>query len=55
MKFQGDAKKAWRIMKKLLGKIKIKKSPLPFKVVTNKTEILGETNIAINSTISLQI
>ena len=32
MKFQGDAKKAWRIMKKLLGKIKIKKSPLPSKL-----------------------
>ena len=32
MKFQGDPKKAWRIMKKLLGKIKIKKSPLPSKL-----------------------
>ena len=46
MKFQGDAKKAWRIMKELIGKVKIKKSSLSFKIVTNKTEILGETNIA---------
>ena len=37
MKFQGDAKKAWQ---ELIGKVKIKKSSLPFKVVTNKTEIL---------------
>ena len=46
MKFQGDAKKAWRIMKELIDKVKIKKSSLSFKIFTNKTEILGETNIA---------
>ena len=45
MKFQGDAKKAWHIMKELIGKVKIKKSSVPFKIVINKTEILGETNI----------
>ena len=33
-------------MKELTGKVKINKSFLPFKIVTDKTEILGETNIA---------
>ena len=33
-------------MKELIGKVKIKKSSLSFKIVTKKTEILGETNIA---------
>ena len=33
-------------MKELIGKVIIKKSLLPFKIVTDKTEILGETNIA---------
>ena len=32
-------------MKELIGKVKINKSSLPFKIVTNKTEILGETNL----------
>ena len=31
-------------MKELIGKVKIKKSSVPFKIVINKTEILGETN-----------
>ena len=33
-------------MKELTGIVKIKKSSLPFKIVTDKTETLGETNIA---------
>ena len=31
-------------MEELFGKVKIKKSSLPFKIVTNKTEILGKKN-----------
>ena len=46
IKFRGDAKETWSIMKELIGKVIIKKSLLPFKIVTDKTEILGETNIA---------
>ena len=46
IKFQGDANKTWCIMKELTGKVKIKISSLPFKIVTGKTEILGETSIA---------
>ena len=46
IKFQGDAKKTWCIMKELIGKVKIKKSSLPFKIVIDKTDILGEKNIA---------
>ena len=33
-------------MKEIFGKVKIKKSSLPFKILTDKTEILGEINIA---------
>ena len=33
-------------MKELIGKVKINNSPLPFKIITDKTKILGETNIA---------
>ena len=33
-------------MKELIGKVKINNSSLPFKIITDKTEILGETNIA---------
>ena len=33
-------------MKELTGKVKIKKSPLTFKIVTDKTDIFGEKNIA---------
>ena len=33
-------------MKELIGKFKIKKSSLPFKIVTDKTETFGEKNIA---------
>ena len=33
-------------MKEIFGKVKIKKFFLPFKIVTDKTEILGEINIA---------
>ena len=33
-------------MIKLIGKAKINKSSLPPKIITDKTEILGETNIA---------
>ena len=32
-------------MKELIGKVKVNKSSLPFKVVTDKIEILGETNL----------
>ena len=46
IKFQGDPKKTWCIMKELISKVKIKKSSLPFKVVIDKTEIRGEKNIA---------
>ena len=46
IKFQGDAKKTWCVMKALISKAKIKKSSLPPKTVTDKTEILGETYIA---------
>ena len=46
IKFQGNAKKTWCIMKELTGKAKINKSSLPPKIVTDKTEVLGETNIA---------
>ena len=33
-------------MKELIGKTKINKSSLPSKIVADKTEILGEINIA---------
>ena len=33
IKFQGDAKKTWCIMRELIGKVKINKSSLPFKIV----------------------
>ena len=33
-------------MKEIIAKAKIRKSSLPFSAVTNKTDILGETNIA---------
>ena len=33
-------------MKELIGKVKINKSSLPPKIVTDKTEILGESNTA---------
>ena len=46
MKFRGDAMKTWCIMKGVIGKSKINKSSLPLKIVTDITEILGETNIA---------
>ena len=32
-------------MKELVGKVRIKKSSLSFKIVTDKTDILGEKNI----------
>ena len=44
-KFQGDAKKRSCIIKKLIGKVKIKKSFLSFQAVIDKTETIGETNI----------
>ena len=47
IKFQGDAKKTYCIMKKIIGQAKSNKFFLPSKIVTDKTEILGETNIAI--------
>ena len=46
IKFQGDAKKTWCVMKELVGKVKIKKSSLPFKILIDKTEILDGKNIA---------
>ena len=46
IKFQGYAKKTWCIMEELIGKVKIKKSSLPFKIVIDKTDIVGEKNIA---------
>ena len=33
-------------MKEIFGKVKIKKFSLPFKILTDKTEILGEIKIA---------
>ena len=49
IKLQGDPKKTWCIMKELIGKVKINKFSLPFKIVNDKTEILRETNIANES------
>ena len=46
MKFQGNAKKTWPIMKELIGKNKIYKSSFPQKIVIDTTEIVGETKIA---------
>ena len=46
IKFQGDVKKTWYITKELIGNGKINKFSLSFKIATDKTEILGETNIA---------
>ena len=46
IKFQGDAKKKWFIMKEIFGKAKIKKSSLLFTAVTDKTDIPWETDIA---------
>ena len=46
IKFPGDAKKTWCIMKELIGKVKIKKSSLPYAIVIDETEILGEKNRA---------
>ena len=46
IKIQGNAKETWCIMKELIGKAKINKSSLPPKIVSDKTEILDETNIA---------
>ena len=46
IKFQGDTKKTWHIMKKLIGKSGIDKLSFPQKIVINKTEIVGETKIA---------
>ena len=46
IKLYGDAKKTWCITKELIGQAKINKSFLPPKIVTDKTEILGEANIA---------
>ena len=46
IKFQGDPKKTWCIMKELISKVKIKKFFLPFKIVIDKTDILCEKNIA---------
>ena len=46
IKFQGNAKKAWSIMKELIGKNKIYNSSFPQKIVIDTTEIVGETKIA---------
>ena len=46
IKFQGDAEKTWCIMKEYIGKVEINKSSQPPKIVTDKTEILGEFNTA---------
>ena len=55
IKFQGDARKTWCNMKELTGKVKSKKSSLPFKIVIGKTQITGEKKKKKNSIISLQI
>ena len=46
IKFQGDTKNIWRIMKELIGRSGIFKSSFPQKIVIDKTEIIGETKIA---------
>ena len=46
IKFQGNAKKTWPIMKELIGKTKIYKSSFPQNIVIDTTEIVGETKIA---------
>ena len=55
MKFQGNAKKTWSIMKELIGKNKIYKSSFPQKIVIDTTEIVGKTKIANEFNIFLQI
>ena len=37
--------RSWCIVKGVIGKAKFNKSSLPLKIVTDKTKILGETNI----------
>ena len=46
IKFQGDTKKTWRVMKELIGKSGIGKSSFPQKIAMDKTEIVGKTKIA---------
>ena len=46
LQFQGDAKKTWRIMKKVIGKSKFIYSNLPRKIVINKNVIFEEKQIA---------
>ena len=41
---QGDVNNTYSIMKEPIGKVKIKNSSLPFKIVIDKTEILCEKN-----------
>ena len=46
LQFQGDAKKAWRIMKEVIGKSKLIHSTLPRKIIINKNVIFEEKRIA---------
>ena len=39
-------KKTWNIMKKLVGKIKLKSSNLPRRITVNKVDIFDERKIA---------
>ena len=45
-KFKGDARKAWSVMKEILGKCNTKSSTLPTKITVNKTDILDAAKIA---------
>ena len=45
-KYKHDAKKAWSIMKELIGKIKLKSSKLPKRITVNEVGILDERKIA---------
>ena len=49
IKFQGDTKKTWRIIKEQIGKREIDKSSFPQKNFIDKTKNVGETKIADKS------
>ena len=45
-KYRHDAKKAWSIMKELIGKIKVKSSNLPRRITVNEVNIFDKRKIA---------
>ena len=46
LKFKGDAKKTWSVMKEILGQCTTKSSTLPTKILVNKTGIFDAKKIA---------